>query len=239
VERRVLLTREDYIKSVKFALKLWYSGKPKGDWRSTGTRRDLGDYITDWAEGKLAEIAFGKFLERNWGVKAELDFKVYPGLRAIDRGDIVAVEVGGVKYEPKVKIDVKSTKPDSLWAMVDLQEFENRRYDVYVWVKVGLPLNHLARPIFEALKGENLAELENKIPSLEHISAEVAGFAYREEVEGWHVFKKGDEVHDPEKPSRRLFRAKTDNKACPLSKLRNSDEEWKELVRRIVGRSAL
>jgi len=238
MKRAVVLTREDYKKSVKFALSLWYAGKPKGDWRITGTKRDLGGYITNWAEGKLAEVAFGKFLESNWGVKAELDFGVYPGAQAVDRGDIVAVEIGGVKQTPGIKIDVKSTKPASLWAMVDLREFNSRHYDAYVWVKVGLPLNHLARPVFEAVKNRNLTEIESRIPSLEQINAEIAGFAYREEVEKWRVFRRGEAVPDPARPKKKLFTPKTDNKAAPLTSLRNSDEEWRELVGKILERPA-
>jgi len=236
VERKVLLTSEDYVRSVKFALKLWYAEKPKSDWRSTGTIRDLGDYITDWAEGKLAEIAFGKFLESNWGIKVDLDFNVYRGPRAIDRGDVAAIEVGGIKREPKIKMDVKSTKPDSKWATVDLKEFEKRRYDVYVWVKVGLPLDHFARPIFEALRGENLIEIESKIPPfpLKQIEAEIAGFAYREDVEKWQTIKAGSFVCDPQDQKKKLFKAKTDNRAAPLRDLRNSVEEWNELVKKIL-----
>jgi hypothetical protein len=234
MKRTVFLTHEDYKKSVRFALSLWYAGKPKGDWRITGTKRDLGSYITNWTEGKLAEVAFGKFLENNWNIKAELDFKIYPSAQAVDQGDIVSVEIEGVKRIPGIKIDVKSTKPTSLWAMADLKEFNSRHYDAYVWVKVDLPLNHLARPIFEAVKNRNLTEIEGKIPPLEQVSAEIAGFAYREEVEKWRVFHKGERVPDP-RSKKTLFTAKIDNKAAPLSSLRNSDEEWSELVSKILG----
>ena len=159
--------------------------------------------------------------------------------RLWDRGDIVAVEIEGVKRTPGIKIDVKSMKPASLWAMVDLREFNSRRYDAYVWVKVGLPLNHLARPVFEAVKNRGLTEIESRISSLEQVNAEVAGFAYREEVEKWRVFRRGEVVPEPARFKKRLFTAKTDNKAAPLSDLRNSDEDWKGPVGKILGRPVI
>jgi len=42
----IKLSHDDYKNAVKFAMKLWYAGKPKGDWRSTGTKRDVGKHTT-------------------------------------------------------------------------------------------------------------------------------------------------------------------------------------------------
>ena len=95
------LANEEYKKCLKFPIKLWYAGKSIGDWRSTGTRRTLGQYLTNHTMGKLAEISFSKFLEENWSVKSELDFNIYPGSHAIDSGDLVCI-----------------------WAMVDLNGYE-------------------------------------------------------------------------------------------------------------------
>jgi len=235
LKRRMELTHQDYESAVKFAMKLWYAGKPKGDWRSTGTKRDIGKYITDHSLGKLAELGFAKFLEANWGIKAVLDFKIHPGIFNVDKGDLVKIKCGGRKINPRISIDIKSTKKGSLWAMVDLNEFNNRKYNAYGWVKVDLPLNHLARPIFEAVRNGNMEEVEELIPSLEIICAEVIGFAYREDVENWEEINKGSNVFDPDNPRKKLFTAKTDNKANSTAKLRNSKKEWEKLIRRLCG----
>jgi len=137
--------------------------------------------------------------------------------------------------EPKISIDVKSTKTHSLWAMTDLREFNNRKYYGYVWVKVDLPLNHLAQPIFEAVRNGNMKNIEELVPSLEIIDAEVVGFAWRKDVEKWREFRKGETVFNPNNPKRRLFSAKTDNKACPINRLRGSKNEWEKLVQRLCG----
>lgn len=235
MKRIVRLNHSDYKRSVKFAMKLWYAGKPKGDWRSTGTKRDIGKYITDHALGKLAEIAFAKFLEMHWGIKAELDFDIHPGPLAIDQGDLVAVEVNGNRKIPKIKIDIKSTKPSSLWSMVDFTEFNNRLYETYIWVKVDLPLNHLARPIFDAVQNGNLIVIKDMIPALEEIDAEIVGFAHRNDVDKWPILYRGEVVFDPEKPKRKLFTAKTDNKVCPIGNLKKAECEWNKLVQKIIG----
>jgi len=235
MKRTVHLNRDDYKKSIKFAMMLWHAEKSKDEWRSTGIKRDIGKYITDHALGKLAEIAFAKFLEINWGIKAELDFDVYPGAFTIDRGDLAFIEISGTKKMPEIQVDIKSTKLGSVWAMVDLTEFNNRRYDAYIWVKVGLPLNRLAWPIFEAIRDGNLAEIEYAVPTLEKIDAEITGFAYRKEIEKWREIYRGEAVIDPTNAEKMLFTAKTDNKACPIHKLRNADSEWSGLTQKITG----
>lgn len=233
----VKLSHDHYRLAVKFAMKLWYAGKPRGDWRSTGTKRDIGKYITDHALGKLGEIAFAKFLGKNWKIKAELDFDIYPGTLAIDRGDLVTIEIGGMRREPKTKVDIKSTKRTSKWAMIDLKEFDNRHYDAYIWFKVDLPLNHLARPIFDAIRNDNLAEIEKMIPTLNEIEAEPAGFAYRDEIQTSGIkFLKGNVVYNPDTGKReKLFIAKTNNIAVPISILKNDSNKWEELVQKIIS----
>ncbi len=232
---KIELSHGHYIETVKFAMKLWYAGKPKGDWCRTGTQRDIGKYITDHSIGKLAEIAFTRFLEVNWGIRAKLDFDIHPGTLNIDSCDLVEINCNDTNIKPLINIDVKSTKIGSLWAMVDLYEFNNRKYDAYVWVKDDLPLNHLARSIFEAIRNGNMEEVDKLIPSLEIIDAEVIGFAWREEVESWREFRKGEQVFDPNSQKRKLFTPKTDNKACPIYQLRNSKNDWDELIEKICG----
>ncbi|MCD5390819.1 hypothetical protein LR007_03025 [candidate division NPL-UPA2 bacterium] len=234
--REISLTYEDYLKAVKFALKLWFAGKAIGDWRAA-RRRDLGKYITDHASGKLAEIAFCRFLEANWNLKAEADFEVYPGARAIDKGDIACIEIDRAFKMPP-PIDVKATKPGSEWAFVELREFKKRAYWIYVWILVDLPLAHLAKPVYEAVRNKNLAEIETSISQLadqlKEIEAVVSGFKYREELEAeGREFKRGDEVPDPEDPSRSLFTAGAGNIGVPIADLRNSESDWKELIEKL------
>jgi len=147
----------------------------------------------------------------------------------------VAVEANGKKRTPGIKIDVKSTRKTSKWALLDLKEFENRPYEVYIWFKVGLPLNHLARPIFKAVRNHNLDEIEKMIPKLEEIEVEPAGIEYRGEIESnGEKFMRGDDVYNPNSSKKgKLFTAKTDNIGVPISKLKNEDDDWNNLIKKI------
>jgi len=230
-----VLTHDDYKMGVKFALKMWFSGKTVGDWRAA-TRRDLGDYITDHTMGKLAEIAFCRFLDKNWNIEAEPDFNIYPGRTEIDRGDILKIKFGSEEIKPP-PIDVKATKPNSKWAFVELREFKRRRYWIYVWVLLDLPLDHLAGAVYEAVRNNNLSELEDHVTSLiqrlNRIEAEVAGFLYRDDLdrEGQR-FKAGAEVPDPD-TGKKLFEARARNVGMPISKLRCSKADWDEVVEKL------
>ena len=85
--------------------------------------------------------------------------------------------------------------------MVDFHKFNNRKYDVYIWIKVDLLLNYIARPIFDAVQNGNMEEIEKLIPSLEIIDAEVIGFVWRKEIEKKQMkFKKDEGVFDTSSP---------------------------------------
>ena len=77
--------------------------------------------------------------------------------------------------------------------------------------------------------------MEKLIPALEEINTEMIGFVYREDAEKWREFHRGNIIHDPIKTKRKLFTAKTENKACPINSLRNTKDEWKELLQKTVG----
>lgn len=243
METKFVLTSEDYKKAVKFAMKLYYTnGKPRGDWRNTGTQRGLGTYITDFAIGKLAEIGFSKFLKINWAMEASLDFNIYPGGQTTDKGDILSVKSGGVEKTPSLKVDVKATKPNSKWAMLDKKEFENRPYGAYAWVKINLRPDHIARPIYEAVRNGNLQEIADKIPKTEEIECNIQGYLYRDEATTKGIiFNKGDEVYDPYSrigprsgKRKRMFFAKTDNIAITFETLKNSEEDWQEFIKKLT-----
>ena len=83
--------------------------------------------------------------------------------------------------------------------------------------------------------GSEMCIRDRLIPSLEVVNAEVIGFAWRDEVEKWREFKKGEDVYDPNNPKRKLFSVKTENKACPIIGLKKSESDWKELIGKLCG----
>jgi len=229
---RVVLSLDEYRECLFFALRMWYIGrKTTLDWRRAG-RRDIGDYINDHVEGKLAEIAFAKVLRERYGIEVGVDLEVRPGAWVINESDIKSVAVGGERRRPRIRIDVKSTTPESRYLLIDAREFENRRYDAYVLVLVDLPRDHLVR--FIADKIGMPPDLRQAIAPLSGIEAVIAGFAYREDVEKHgRLYRAGERLPDPENPKRKLVQLKVDNYGLPISSLRKDNKDWDELVSRL------
>jgi hypothetical protein len=230
----VELNADDYVAAVKFALKMWFSGKSTTEWRGS-VRRGFGEYLEDFVPGKLAEVAFCRFLVEAFGLRAQPNFEVYPGIRQIDQGDVGFVLSGReIKY---LSIDVKATKPTARWACLDEKEFRNRPYKAYVWALLELPVGHLAGLVYEAVRNGNLEELGEDIrrlgESLRSIKAELAGFALREDLErDGVVFPKGSYLYDPA-TRRRLVQCRADNR-CLLLDCGGAEpclrKNWRELA---------
>jgi hypothetical protein len=210
---------------------MWYVGeKARHDWRRAG-ERDIGDYLSDHIEGKLGEIAFAKFLKERWGIDAEVDLEVRPGMHAINSSDVKAVAVGGVKRSPRIRIDVKTTSAKSKYLLIDAVEFQNRVYDAYVLVLLDLPRDHLLR--FLINKIELPEDLKKRVEPLARVKAVTAGFVYRKEMEEKGKLYKAGWLPDPDNPRRKLVRLKVDNYGLPIKMLRSSESDWRELISKL------
>lgn len=233
---KVVLSYDDYIECLFFTLRLWYSGsKGKVDFRSTGTKRDIGKYCTDFTSGKLAEIAFKRFLFKNFDLEIGLDFELHPGIASVDT-DVTWVrsKSANIKFTPTLRVDIKGTKPTSKYFLVDAREFRNRPYDAYVQVFVYMPSDHLIRAVADLL--DLPEDLQQYIKPLREIEAEIVGFCWREDVEKrGNLYKAGTILEDPEKPKKKLVTLKVDNYGFPLTYLRKSYEDWKALVSALLG----
>ena len=229
---KAVLSLDEYRECMLFALRMWYGGgKSTLDWRRAG-RRDIGDYMNDHMQGKLAEVGFAKMLKDRYGVYAEIDLEVRPGIQVVNETDIKMVTVGGERRRPRIKIDVKATTPKSKYFLVESREFQNRRYDAYVLVLVDLPKDHLVR--FIANKIELPPDLKKLVTPLNTIDVNILGFAYREDVETrGNLYKAGDWLADPDNPKRKLVQLKVDNYGFPITELRASGQDWDALASKL------
>lgn len=85
---------------------------------------------------------------------------------------------------PRLRISIKTTKMKNVWLVVGHSEVENelRTSDVYILSRIELPMDHFFR-LFKT--HETLGRVRGEIPDLPMpLSAEVAGFAYKNELEG-------------------------------------------------------
>jgi len=229
---KVVLNLDEYRECMLFALRMWYGGgKSTLDWRRAG-RRDIGDYMSDHMQGKLAEVGFAKMLRDRYGISAEVDLEVHPGIQVVNETDIKMVTVRGERRRPRIKIDVKATTPKSKYFLVDSREFQNRRYDAYVLVLVDLPKDHLVR--FIADKIELPPDLKKLVTPLNTIDVNILGFAYREDIETrGNLYRAGESLADPENPKRKLVQLKVDNYGFPITELRTGDRDWDDLANKL------
>jgi len=197
---KVKITKDDYEECLKFILKLRYLwGGATIDFASSGVKRDIGKYIHDHIGGKLAEIAVKKFLKQKYNLVVELGFEKYNSPEDFMLGDIEKIIFpDGKKVSPKLKVEIKGTKPSSRWWLISDNEFNSREYDVYILVVIDLPLDHIIRFFKDSLKLED-EELEKAIPDFGETEAGIKGIVWRDEFKSNTLqFKAGDSVFETE-----------------------------------------
>jgi len=177
-ERKIILTLEDYKRCLEFAFKITYSGHTTTDF---GTARQRGKLkaISDWTQGALGEVAFQKFLKTKFEIKVDLDFEVHG---VIVGQDITQVQKGRVLNPPRIRVSIKSGKPNGCYLIVPEKEVDlhERRSEYYVFVRVDFPEDHLIR----ALKDHPTIESMNlNIPDLGQINSFICGYVSVKELD--------------------------------------------------------
>ncbi len=225
-KRMVKLNRDDYVKCLDFAVESFYAYKNSGSTADfLGAReRGIGKWAEDFVPGKLGEIAFKKFLEGRFQVIVKLDFSINQG--GVPAQDIVEFAIprrGPLAYNPtKLKVSIKTSKMKNIWLAVPENEYESqdRSSDAYVFVRVDLPLNHLARFGRET---ELFSRLKNIIPEFKDIDAEIVGFAWKEDLE---PKPEGIKEASITRPQYALY----------SGQLKRSDEDWRNFIKKLTMR---
>ena len=153
----------------------------------------------------------------------KLDFSINQA--GVPAQDIVefAVKRKGMRsaYNPtKLKVSIKTSKMKNIWLAVPESEYDNpaRSSDVYVFVRVDLPLNHLAR---FGRESELFSRLKNIIPEFEDVEAEIAGFAWKEDLEHKPDGIKEASIQRPQY-------------ALSSGRLRRSDSDWQDFISKLT-----
>jgi hypothetical protein len=180
------LSIQEYAKCLDFALAIHFRGYASIDW-GTARQREFGQKVSNWVRGQLGELGFAHFCHERLGFDVELDFEMH---RNIVPQDVLAIIENGVRRMPVNKIAVKATKPRNASLVLSRNEVElsNRQSDVYVFTRVELPDDHLLRisspEILNLLQEQQHFNLySDRIEPLTTIKCEVAGFAYRRDLE--------------------------------------------------------
>jgi hypothetical protein len=184
--RCFMLGQDEYAKCLDFALAIHFRGYASIDF-GTARQREFGQKVSNWVRGQLGELGFGHFCRERLGFDVELDFEMR---EEIVPQDVLAIIQNGQRRTPANRIAVKATKYTNVSLVLGRNEVElpNRQSDVYVFTRLNLPDDHLLRvgrqEIINLLQNQQHFHLyQDRIESLGPIKCEVAGFAYRRDLE--------------------------------------------------------
>jgi len=223
-ERSVNLTLKEYEKCFEFAIKMSYGSKASHGTGIRGVRSEV-QMADDFILGILAEQGVKKFLKEKFNTDIKLDMEVHP--EYITPQDFDGIYEKGKLRKVKLGVAVKSSKVKSCFNIIPPIEYENdrRKSDVYIFVRVGLPSDHLFRILRDHSFFKNVADfLEKsegfrKIKELKEIPIWICGFSYHKELE------KVTEI-----PGQKFDNGYRYIKS--VADMHNSEDEWKELLRR-------
>jgi len=223
-KRTVVLSLAEYEKCFEFAIKMAYGTKQS---RGTGIRgaRSEVQKADDFILGILAERGVQKFLKEKFDVEVELDTEVH--LDHITEQDFVGIKEEGNIRKVKIGVAIKSSKWKNCFNVIDPLEYDNpnRKSEVYIFVRVGLPSDHLFRILREHSffkKVKNFLEMEEgfrKIDELKEIPIWITGFSYHGE------FDKVMSIPNQEFRDWRYV--------VSVGKMHNSDERWEKFVEKL------
>lgn len=224
--RTIILKRTSYIRALWFSLRLWYYKKPGNIEFSTGTRRDIGRYLTNVILGKLGETAFVKFLSEN-GVNSSANFRITNKMKDGKKGDIKFRSTSNKKFNT---IDVVTSRRTSKYLIVGERNFRLDNCGAYVLVYVDLPTDHLFKIIATPLPLPNY--ITKMIGSLDSIKTHIVGFAWNSEIQKSDLLKKGMWLRDPKNHDRKLTVMNSNSYIIPVTDLHSSNKDWEQLVKK-------
>lgn len=222
--RTISLDMETYKKCFQFAMKMVYGGLSLNGIRGQRSEVQASD---DVILGILAEHAIKKFLLDKFGVEIELDEEVHT--EYITPQDFDKIKVNGVFKKPSLGVGIKASKFKSAYLVLGANEVDlvERRSDIYIFARVNLPSDHLFRILRDHSFFKTTREFfENnqgfkKIEPLNDVSVWICGFTYVSELE------KTREIPGQTFDGDRYVKS--------VSKMRNSDEEWREFIKKLKG----
>ncbi len=222
-DRTINLTLKEYETCFEFALKMVYGGLSLNGIRGQRTEVQAAD---DVILGILAEHAIKNLLLKKFKTNIKLDELVHP--EEITPQDFDEIEENGSFRKPKLGVGIKASKMKNAFLVLGANEveFTERRSDVYIFARVGLPSDHLFRILREhSFFGKVRKFFEDngkfkKIEKLENIPVWVCGFAYVDELE------KVTQIPGQEFSNGHRY-------VKSVGGLHNADEDWQKLIKKL------
>jgi hypothetical protein len=216
------LGRRDYLRCLYFAIKSYYSKRPKSNFGTTELR-DAGKMIFNYVEGKLGEIAVTKFLKDKFDINTKLDFELRDAIVGQDITEIAKPRSRGRVYNPpRLNIAIKASKMKSAWLIVSRKEAreKHRKSDIYIFVRVDLYLNHFLRIMKQ---NKPLSRCKKLIPDFISIDSEICGFCNNSRLIAGRAVKKLPHTNTNI----------TQSYIVKTGSLKNTIKNWENLIRRL------
>ena len=224
-KRIVELTMKEYTECFEFAIKMAYSIKSRHGTGIRGTRSEM-QTADDFILGILAEYGIQKFLKKNYDIEIDLDMVAHPN--KITEQDFTGIIEKGKRRDINIDVAVKSSKWKSCWNVIPPIEYENknRRSDIYIFARVGLPTDHLFRILrqhsFFKKVSSYLKTNKNKgfrmIEKFDTIPIWICGYSYHKNL------RKVNAIPGQEFSGERYV--------ASVSEMRNTDNDWKRIIKR-------
>jgi hypothetical protein len=234
---------EDVQTACKHGMELWWDGStPTQRLDQRNGRSGFTRYVNARIEGKLAEVAFSRFLEHEYEVRSQVDWRIYGDYNTTDYGDlqyIVGDENG--QYKPAVEFDVKKTKPWNQWLAIRREIFEKHPDDApFILTKLLLEDDLIVDQWedtgdwTEVVNDMQFVEtfnayVEDTLP----IEVEIVGSAYKDDFTD--DFESGDRLYNPRSGEKLGGPLRRDNKGIHVSDLVATEDRWNRIVSDIVG----
>lgn len=237
------IAREKLPTAIRHGCELWWDGStPTHRLDTRGGDDGFTRFVNARIEGKLAEVAFSKFLEEYYGVESQVDWRIYGDYQTTDDGDLqYVVGDNGEEYTPSAHFDVKKTKPWNQWLAVRsniYRTFDNDApiiltklslqddIDLSPWESTG---EWDAVDQDDQFRDRLLEYADDNFP----LQVDLVGTAYPDEFTD--RFEKGDHLYDPSSGGKLGAPLKRDNVGIHVSDLKNSASRWNRVALDILG----
>lgn len=233
----------DFETAIKHGMELWWDGStPTKRLDQRGGRNGFTRFVNARVEGKLAEVAFSKFLLYQYGIDSQVDWRIYGSYDETDYGDLqYLVGDDGNGYKPAVEFDVKKTKPWNQWLAIRTEIFDQHpdgapfiltklRLEDDLVVDQWADTDDWSSVQHSATFNERFtAYVKENFP----ISVEIVGTAYPDEFTDY--FDKGDKLYDPDSGRTLGNGLRRPNKGIHVDDLVATADRWNRIVDEITG----
>lgn len=192
MDYKVTVTKDEYVEILGFTTYAFLTGRITRYSGIIGGQRALGEYIENFIYGKVAEIAFRRFLHKNLSIETLTDADVADFILGVYLPDLVAVKNQNNQWDVlRFWTDVKEVRRGQKWLLVPKISSNSspRLYDAYVAMWVGLPDDHLYWVIsqMEDVRGKLgqdwMRRAEEIADSVSNIQCEIKGFVLWSDVQ--------------------------------------------------------